>query len=157
MPRRIIRHEFVLAAPPEVIAAHLAEPRSYLGLSPLVFEVRDIAHVDGTTHYTAVERFPLPFGRHLDNPIRVTLRRDDGADGDPDTVTVGGDVRSPGWVRMRYRFGITADGAGSRVADELDLRAPFGLLRFAAGQARSVQLARAAILKDRLTGAAELG
>ena len=64
---------------------------------------------------------------------------------------------SPGWVRMRYRFDITASGAGSHVVDELDLRAPFGLMRFAAGQARNVQLARAAILEARLTGAAETG
>ncbi|WP_438854378.1 SRPBCC family protein [Agromyces sp. M3QZ16-3] len=154
MPRRIIRHEFDLAVAPEIIAGHLAEPRNYLGLSPLIVEVRDIADVDGTTQYTAVERFPLPFGRHLDNHIRVTLRRDDG---DPAGPIVGGDVRSPGWVRMRYRYDITAGGAGAHVVDELDLRAPFGLMRFAAGQARSVQLARAAILADRLTGAPEIG
>ncbi|MBM7503745.1 SRPBCC family protein [Agromyces aurantiacus] len=156
MPRRIIRHEFDLAAEPDVVAGHLTEPRNYVGLSPLVVEVRDIADADdaGITRYTAVERFPLPFGRHLDNRIRVTLRRDDG---DPTRLSVGGDVRSPGWVRMGYRFDIIASGAGSHVVDELDLRAPFGLLRFAAGQARSVQLSRAAILQDRLTGAAEIG
>jgi hypothetical protein len=151
MPRRIIRHEFDLPLEPDIIAGHLADPRNYVGLSPLVVEVRDIADAAGTTHYTAVERFPLPFRRHLDNRIRVTLRRDDG---DPAKLTVGGDVRSPGWVRMRYRYDITADGAGSHVVDELDLRAPFGLVRFAAGQARSVQLSRAVILEGRLTGAA---
>lgn len=151
MPRRIIRHEFDLAVEPEIIAGHLADPHNYLGLSPLIVEVGEIADADGTTRYTAVERFPLPFGRHLDNRIRVTLRRNDV---DPANLTVGGEVRSPGWVRMRYRFDITAVGAGSHVVDELDLRAPFGLMRFAAGQARSVQLARAAILRDRLAGAA---
>lgn len=149
MPRRRIRHEFGIAADPGAIAAYLAEPQSYLGLSPLVVEIRDVANADGVTHYTAIERFPLPLGRHLDNPIRVTLRRDDR---DPAALVVGGDVRSPGWVRMRYRYTITPDAAGSRVVDELDLRAPFGLLRFAAGQARSVQLARAMVLAERLAG-----
>ncbi|WP_207206967.1 hypothetical protein [Agromyces binzhouensis] len=114
MPRRIIRHEFDLAVEPDLIADHLVEPRNYLGLSPLIVEVRDIADVDGMTQYTAVERFPLPFGRHLDNHIRVTLRREDV---EPAGLTVGGDVRSPGWVRMRYRFDITASGAGSHVVD----------------------------------------
>jgi hypothetical protein len=41
------------------------------------------------------------------------------------------------------------------VVDTLNLRAPFGLVRFAASRARSVQLSRMPILAERLEGWAE--
>jgi hypothetical protein len=39
---------------------------------------------------------------------------------------------------------------GSRIIDAIELRAPFGLLRFAASRARAVQLERARVLAERL-------
>lgn len=118
-----------------------------MGLSPLVVDVRDVSRDDGVTRYRAVERFPV-FGKlSYDNVIAVTLV----ADGDD--LTVRGDVRSPGWVRMAYRFDIAPDGGGAAVADSLLLRAPLGLRRFAAARAREVQLARARILAERLATA----
>ena len=147
MPKTRMRHEFTVRAAPSVVAEHLAEPRNYVGLSPLVVEVRDITRAGATTRYTAVERFGLPLGLHLDNAIDVTLDLDDA---DPTTLVVGGDVVSPGWVRLRYRYEISADAAGTRIIDALELRAPFGLLRFAASRARAVQLERARVLAERL-------
>ena len=61
-----------------------------------------------------------------------------------------GEVRSPGRVRMRYRFDLSPEDGGTRVEDRLELTAPWFLTRFAAGQARRVQLARAGILAERL-------
>jgi hypothetical protein len=118
-----------------------------VGLSPLVVDVRDVSHDEGVTRYRAVERFPV-FGKlSYDNVIAVTLV----ADGDD--LTVRGDVRSPGWVRMAYRFDLAPDGGGAAVTDSLLLRAPLGLRRFAASRAREVQLARARILAERLATA----
>jgi Polyketide cyclase / dehydrase and lipid transport len=142
-----IEHVFTVAAPPDAIFVHLADPANYVGLSPLVVAVRDVRLGDGMTRYRAVERFRL-FGRlSYDNVIAVTLVADAGR------LTVSGDVRSPGWVRMAYRFEITPDGGGAAVTDSLLLRAPPGLRRFAAGRAREVQLARARILAERLAPA----
>ena len=147
MPRTRLRHEFTLRAAPDAVAAHLSEPSSYVGLSPLVVEVRDISRGGDVTRYTAVERFSLPFGRQYDNLIDVTLRSDLT---DATVLVVGGDVVSPGRVRLAYSYRITGTDEGSRVVDELELSAPFGLLHLAARKAREVQLRRALVLAARL-------
>ena len=46
MPVDAFAHTFAVAAPPVRVFAHLADPRSYVGLSPLVVAVRDV-HTDG--------------------------------------------------------------------------------------------------------------
>ncbi|WIX79398.1 hypothetical protein QRX50_00850 [Amycolatopsis carbonis] len=143
MPDTELRHVFTVAAPPVAVVAHLAEPANYVGLSPLVVQVRDVAREGELTRYTAVERFRFfGFLRH-DNPIVVTLRTTGSA-------AVHGDVVSPGGVRMGYRFDLEPDGGSTRVTDTLRLHTPPGLLRFAASRARAVQLARAGILAERL-------
>jgi hypothetical protein len=142
-----LRHSFTVAAPPADVVAHLREPANYVGLSPLVVAVRNIARSDGVVRYTAVERFQFGPLRY-DNAIQVTLRVADGV--------VSGDVSSPGGVTMSYRYAVTGPGGGpgpgggSAVSDTLVLHAPFGLRRFAASRARAVQLARARILAARL-------
>ncbi|MEU6342715.1 SRPBCC family protein [Streptomyces sp. NPDC046977] len=148
MPSTELTHVFRIAAPPREVYAHLAEPEHYIGLSPLVVAVREVRRdEDGTVRYTAVERFRFLGLRH-DNAIDVTLNADPA--GLPDAASVGGEVRSPGRVRMGYRFAIAADGSGSVVTDVLRLSTPPGLLRFAASQAGAVQATRAAVLAERL-------
>jgi len=143
----IIEHAFSLSAPPETVFAHLASPENYVGLSPLVVAVRDIADRGGVTRYKAVERFTLHGRLHYDNVIAVTLLAEAAS------LTVSGDVASPGWVRMTYRYVITPGAAGGAdVTDTLHLQAPPGLRRFAGSRAREVQLARARILAGRLAG-----
>ncbi|MBP2472151.1 hypothetical protein JOF53_001023 [Crossiella equi] len=134
----------VLPVAPEAVFAHLADPHSYLGLSPLIVEVRDVRPSPGLVRYTAVERFRLgPL--HHDNIIEVTLRLGEG--------TVEGDVVSPGGVRLAYGYRLSpALGGGTRVVDWVRLTAPFGLRGFAAGQARKVQLARGRELVRRFPG-----
>lgn len=166
MPSRILTHSFTVDAAPAVVAAHLADPHSYLGLSPLIVAVREVHAVDGrpgVTGYTAVERFSA-LGLHYDNLIAVTLAADES---DVRRRIVGGNVVSPGGVRLSYRYTIEPGGsstgasttgvtdasvtdAAARVTDTITVHAPFGLLRFACGQARSVQLSRALILAQRL-------
>lgn len=141
MPARQLDHTFTIAASPSAVLDHLAEPANYVGLSPLIVSVRDVRTDDTTVHYVAVERFHVGRWSH-DNPIEVTIVR-----GDDD---VSGTVRSPGGVRLAYRFAAEPADIGARVTDTLWLRAPLGLTRFSAGQARKVQLARAAVLAARL-------
>ncbi|KDN84627.1 SRPBCC family protein [Kitasatospora cheerisanensis] len=152
MPSTELSHRYEVAAPPAAVLAHLAEPANYLGLSPLLVDVREVRREDGVTHYVAVERFRfLGLLRH-DNVIRVTLRTEDARL--PDEAVVSGEVASPGGVRMDYRFAVTARGdGGSLVVDTLRLHAPFGLLRYAAGKAGAVQAERGRVLARRLATA----
>ncbi len=150
MPEAELTHTVRIAAPAERVFAHLADPAQYVGLSPLVVAVRDIREADGVVRYAAVERFRFLRVLRYDNVIAVTLAAD-GA-GLPAAATVSGDVRSPGGVRMAYRFAVEGDGPGCVLTDVLRLRAPLGLLRFACARARAVQIARARVLADRLAG-----
>ncbi|OIJ87244.1 hypothetical protein BIV24_24890 [Streptomyces colonosanans] len=148
MPSTELKHTFQITAPPEEVFAHLAEPSHYVGLSPLLVAVRDVRRSGGTVHYTAVERFRFLGVLRHDNIIDVTLVA--APDGLPQSAEISGEVRSPGRVRMSYRFAIDRDEAGSVVTDTLHLRTPPGLLRFAASQAGAVQQARARVLTARL-------
>jgi hypothetical protein len=150
VPSTELRHTYQVAAPPADVFAHLAEPSHYIGLSPLLVAVRDVRRSGDTVRYTAVERFRFLGIPWHDNVIDVTLVAD--ADGLPHCAEVSGDVRSPGRVRMSYRFAIDRHEAGSVVTDILRLRTPPGLLRFAASQAGAVQRARARVLAGRLGG-----
>ncbi|MEU4696810.1 SRPBCC family protein [Nonomuraea dietziae] len=144
MSSRVLTHVFHVDVAPEKVFEHLTAPESYIGLSPLVVAVREVDRSEpGVIRYTAVERFRfLQIFTH-DNPITVALHTDG--------LSVHGEVRSPGRVRMAYRFDLEPDGTGTRVSDRLDLTAPWLLAGFAAGQARKVQLARARILAERLS------
>jgi hypothetical protein len=152
MPSKHLQHAFPIAASPTAVFEHLSDPSNYVGLSPLVVEVRDVRAEDGVTHYTAVERFRFLGFVKYDNPIKVTLVGDAP---DAGVQKVGGLVVSPGAVAMTYSYEISPDGAGSAIVDTLHLHAPFGLVRFAASRARSVQLSRARILAERLEGRSE--
>ncbi|MDH6131432.1 hypothetical protein P3T37_000801 [Kitasatospora sp. MAA4] len=151
MPSTELSHSYDIAATPAAVLAHLAAPENYIGLSPLLVDVRDVRREGGVTHYAAVERLRfLGLVRH-DNVIQVSLRTEDARL--PDEATISGEVVSPGGVRMDYRFAVTARGdGGSLVADRLRLHAPFGLLRYAAGKAGAVQAERGRVLARRLGG-----
>ena len=144
MSNRVLTHEFHVDVAPEKVFEHLTTPESYIGLSPLVVAVSDVDRSEpGVIRYTAVERFRFLWIFTYDNPIKVALHTDD--------LSVYGEVRSPGRIRMAYRFDLEPDGSGTRVSDRLNLTAPWPLAGFAAGQARNVQLARARILAERLS------
>ncbi|MFD8482412.1 SRPBCC family protein [Kitasatospora sp. NPDC059673] len=149
MPSTELSHSYDIAATPAAVLAHLADPENYIGLSPLLVDVRDVRREGGVTHYVAVERFRfLGLVRH-DNAIRVSLRTEDARL--PDEATISGEVVSPGGVRMDYRFAVTARGdGGSLVVDLLRLHTPVGLLHYAAGKAAAVQAERARVLARRL-------
>lgn len=139
---------YPVAAPPAEVFAHLTDPRSYVGLSPLVVAVRKIRPVRDeqgreAVAYVAVERFrwgPLRW----DNPIRVTMTAP--ADGRRITSV----VVSPGAVRLESTVDLVASGAGTEVTEEIVVTSPGPLRRFVTGKARSVQQARAAELARRM-------
>ncbi|MEV8512742.1 SRPBCC family protein [Dactylosporangium sp. NPDC051484] len=135
----VFAHSFVVAATPGAVRAHLADPDSYVGLSPLVVAVRDVRRDGDVVRYVAVERFGL-----YRNAIRVAL-------------TVGEDrivseVASPGRVRLRAEVDLAphADAPGhTTVTETITVESPAPLRRFVVRQARGVQQARARELARR--------
>ncbi len=57
MPSTELSRSYDIAATPAAVLAHLAEPENYIGLSPLLVDVRDVRCEGGVTHYAAVERY----------------------------------------------------------------------------------------------------
>ncbi|MGJ3560306.1 SRPBCC family protein [Streptomyces sp. INA 01156] len=142
-----LKHTFQIAAPPEEVFAHLAEPLHYVGLSPLVVAVRDVRRNGGTVNYTAVERFRFLGVLRHDNITDVTLAAV--PDGLPHSAEIfGRSAARPGphELPLRHR---PPRGRQRRHRHPAPADAP-GLLRFAASQAGAVQRARACVLTDRL-------
>ncbi|MET8333514.1 SRPBCC family protein [Streptosporangium canum] len=143
MPKATLRHTFHVRNTPAALHAHLSQPQSYVGLSPLVIAVKDIRQNGEETRYTSVERLRFLGMVKYDNLIKVTLRST--------PRTVEGEVDSPGGVRLDYRFTLAERDGGTEVEDTLVVHAWNGpLLGYAAKKARQVQLARAGILASRL-------
>jgi carbon monoxide dehydrogenase subunit G len=147
----VLVHSFTVRAAPDVVYAHLADPASYVGLSPLVVEVRDIrpaydAEGRSTVGYVAVERFRWARFVRWDNPIRVVLTQ-----ARPGSQLVS-DVTSPARVSLRATVDLRPDPAGTRVTETVDVRAPAPLRGFVLRQARAVQLRRAQELTRRMAG-----
>ncbi|MEV4138490.1 SRPBCC family protein [Dactylosporangium sp. NPDC049742] len=132
-------HTFLVAAPPARVFEHLADPHSYVGLSPLVVAVRDVRADGDQVSYVALERF-----RFWTNPIRVTMTLD------PAAPAVVSDVVSPGRVRLRAAVTLAPSGAGTEVTETITVDSPSLLRRYVVRTARSVQLRRAAELTRRM-------
>lgn len=153
MPTEEFTHTVTAAAPAARIFGHLARPESYIGLSPLVVAVRDIADAGDGVRYVAVERFragPLRW----DNAIAVTMTFPE-----PERRIVS-EVRSPGGVRLTATVELTpvngnGDGdegrGGTRVTETVRVSYPRPLRRIVIGQATKVQRYRLAELARRMS------
>ncbi|GAA3131598.1 SRPBCC family protein [Streptosporangium carneum] len=143
MPKATLHHTFHVRNTPGALKAHLSQPQSYVGLSPLVIAVKDVQRGEKETRYTSVER-PRFLGLvKYDSLTRVTLRST------PETVE--GEAAGPGGVRLAYRFTLTEKDGGTEVGDTLVVHAwNRTLLGYAVRRARGAQLARAGILVARL-------
>ena len=149
MPIDTFEHTFLVDAPADVVYRHLSDPNSYVGLSPLVIEVRDIRlgrDDDGRNfiEYVAVERFQPTKLIRWNNRIHVVITLTQ-----PGRELVSG-VVSPGGVRLTATVELTDEPAGTRVTERIEVTAPAPLRRFVFDQARSVQLKRAEELTRRM-------
>ena len=141
---------FTLDASAEVVYRHLADPHSYVGLSPLVVAVRDVRQVTDSrgraaVAYVAVERFRFARVLHWDNHIKVVMTATE-----PGRELVS-DVVSPGRVRLTARVALTALDRGTQVTESVDVTFPAPLRRFVTGQARAVAAYRAEELIRRMS------
>jgi carbon monoxide dehydrogenase subunit G len=144
MPTTEFSHRFAVPAPAERIYAHLAEPESYVGLSPLVVAVRDVRRAGDTVSYVAVERFaagPVKYDNHI--AVTMSFPR-------PGHRLVS-DVVSPGRVRLTATVDLEPEGARTQVTETIRVTFPALLRPLVLGQARKVQRARAAELTRRMS------
>ncbi|HEX2621020.1 MAG TPA: hypothetical protein VHL11_12755 [Phototrophicaceae bacterium] len=147
------QYRYFIAAPAAQIYAHLVEPTSYIGLSPLVISVADITTgTDGDgrdfCRYVSVERFHFLKWITYDNPIRVTTTFTQ-----PDREMISEVDSRPG-VHVQFIFQFDPDStgttAGTWVKETITATTPSVLLNFTVSQAKAVQQARSGILKTRL-------
>ncbi|GAA1414780.1 SRPBCC family protein [Catellatospora coxensis] len=142
-------HSWRVDSPPDTVFAHLTEPRHYIGLSPLLVEVRDVRRGldeqgEPVTDYVAVERFRFLKVLRWDNLIRVRMRvLEQGA-------ALRQSVVSPGGVRLEWTVRLTPQGDGTAVDDQMEITMAAAMRGFVTGQARGVQLHRAAELTRRM-------
>lgn len=138
-----------IAAPSRRIYAHLSEPASFLGLQPLLVEVTETARGEDsagrpTRTFRSVEKLRLLGFLPYRNAIttRMTLTRPN--------ERIECDVHSPGGVRLRNAFIVSADDDGSLVADEVTIECPRWLRRFVVGEARKAHARLLLNLKQRM-------
>jgi hypothetical protein len=136
--------DVAIAAPLERVFAELSEPARFLGLQPLLTEIREIDAAPGARAFEAVERVPLFGSFAVRNRLVVELvpmqsqQRVDFA------------TRAPLGIRLAGTFALQAEGAATRVRESVELRCPFGLRRFVRREAIRAQQALLANLKRRL-------
>ncbi len=146
---------FRVLASPATVYQHLADPYNYVGLSPLLVEVRDVVpDTDDQGRprvaYVAVERFRFARVLHHDNLIKVTLTQ---THTNQELVS---DVRSPGGVRLTARVTVTGDAGGTGadatvVTETVRVTFPALLRGFVTSQARAVAAFRAVELARRMS------
>jgi len=117
MARGRLEHTADIAAPPERVAAFLADLVNYEALHPMLVNVRAIpGGTGGATRYLAPHRMRL-----LGIPIRFTCRVDLRTD-------TPGEIRShtlqrPG-IEMRSTVTVRPHDGGSRLHEQVDITAP---------------------------------
>jgi len=116
MARGRLEHTADITAPPDAVAALLADLVNYEALHPMLVDVRRIpGGTDGVTRYLAPHRMRL-YGI----PIRFTCRVELSADG-PDIRTH--TLQRPG-IEMWSMVSVRPHDGGSRLHEQVDVRAP---------------------------------
>lgn len=149
MPSESWQVRYFVDAPAHNIYAHLAEPESYIGLSPLVTAVSNVEHlVDSqgrpVVRYVSVERFHFLGIFNYDNKIRVDMTL---AETDREIIS---EVASPMNVHVRFVFMLQPNGSGTDVIEDITAEMPGLVKGFVMDQAKQVQQARMRILKERM-------
>lgn len=133
-----------IAAPWARVWEELSEPARFLGLQPLLVEVREVAAPGGVRAFEAVE-VVRALGVPLRSRLRVELRPELAAQ------RVAFATRAPLGIALAGEFALRALGAGrTAVHESVTLRCARLLRPFVAAQARRAQEALLANLKQRL-------
>ncbi len=136
--------DVAIAAPPDRVFAELSEPVRFLGLQPLLTEIREIDAEPGARVYEAIERVALLGPVAVRNRLIVELRPL------PAQQRIAFATRAPLGIRVSGDFSLQAEGAATRVRESVLLRCPLLLRRFVLREAIGAQEALLANLKRRL-------
>ena len=138
--------DVVIAAPLARVFEELSEPARFLGLQPLLTDVREVAAGQGARAFEAIERVALLGPIAVKNRLRVELTPR------PEQQRIGFATRAPLGIRIEGGFALAADGTATRVTESVALRCPFWLSRFALREAIHAQEALLDNLRRRLEG-----
>ena len=136
--------EIAIAAPRDRVFAELAEPARFLGLQPLLAEVREVPAAAGVRAFEAVERVPLLGRIAMRNRLRVELTPLPAQD------SIRFATRAPLGIWLVGAFDLHAEGPATRVRESVQLHCPLVLRRFVAREAIRAQETLLANLKRRL-------
>jgi hypothetical protein len=136
--------DIAIAAPLARVFAELSEPARFLGLQPLLTEVREVAAAPGHRAFEAVERVALLGPIAVKNHLRVELTPG------PAENRIDFATRAPLGIRIEGAFALEAEGTATRVTESVALCCPFWLTRFVVREATRAQEALLANLKRRL-------
>lgn len=149
MAQGTFQYHYFINAPAAHIYEHLAQPENYVGLSPLIVAVSDLAQstdADGHTvvRYRSIERFNFLGFIRYDNKLSVTMTL---AQFNRQIIS---DVDSPFWVKVRFTFDLQPGDGGTWIEETIRAHAPLIVKGFVLREAKRVQLERARILKERM-------
>jgi hypothetical protein len=136
--------DIAIAAPLARVFAELSEPARFLGLQPLLTEVREVAAAPGARAFEAVERVVLFGPITKRNLLRVELSPL------PVENRIDFATSAPLGIRLDGAFAFQQEGTATRVTESVALRCPFWLKRFVLQEATRAQEALLANLKRRL-------
>jgi len=136
--------EVAIAAPRDRVFAELSEPARFLGLQPLLVDVREIAAPPGARAFEAIERVPLLGRLAARSRLRVELLPM------PARHRIEIATRGPLGIRLVGAFDLDGGSATTHVRESIVLRCPLPLGRFARREAIRAQEALLANLKQRL-------
>lgn len=150
MSRAAFEKEVTIRAPLTRVFAELGTPARFLGLQPLLTEVREVEAAAGTRAFEASERVRIVGPIAITNRLRVELRLD------PEHARIAFAARAPLGVRLDGDFALTAAcGAGTRVVESVTVACPRWIAGFVLPQAIRAQEALLANLKRRLEAGEE--
>lgn len=149
MHRAAFAREITIDAPLTRVFAELGTPARFLGLQPLLTDVREVASGPDTRAFEAAERVRILGPIAVRNRLRVELRLD------PAHARIGFATRAPLGVRLDGDFALTAADAGTRVVESVTVACPRWIAGFVLRQAIGAQEALLANLKRRLEAGKE--
>jgi hypothetical protein len=133
--------------PVEAVYAHLADPRNFIGLQPLLISLSEVAESKQNDarvlSYVTTEEFhfgPITYHNHI--KVRHTLTKPNER---IDTFVI-----SPGWVTLNVEYHFAASDHGSTLQEIMHIAAPRLLMNFVTAQAAQAQTEVMRRLKARL-------
>jgi hypothetical protein len=149
MLTQTFQHTYFIHAPASKIYAHLADPNSYMGLSPLLLSITDIhwetnSQQQCVVRYKSVELFRFLGLFTYRNPLDVVMTLTQ-----PDQQIVS-DVQTNQNVTVHFVFDMHQQADGTNLTETITAHMPMLLSRFIIGQAKAVQQNRAKVLTQRM-------